>query len=186
MCSPWVSLPYIFTLVFLLPHPGALGCDPSFQMSVQDKVTYSKIVAQGSIVKHYPVTSNPGHFVAELKIQCVFKDMGTRLPGALNITNGGPNPGKCFDSLLTIGEDYVVFLRIPGTQYEAHTLEVKVKDTAYNDVTSACGMKATDLYPEGLTEATASHKCPDIKSVPCPTTTPYVATHRTKHPPPRK
>lgn len=90
MCYPRVSLPHILTLVFLLPHPGALGCDPSFQMSVQDKVMYSKVVAQGTIVKHYPVTTvNPGQFVAELEVQCVFKDSGTRLPGLLNITNGG-------------------------------------------------------------------------------------------------
>ncbi|XP_048255188.1 uncharacterized protein LOC124119892 isoform X3 [Haliotis rufescens] len=186
MCYPRVSLPHILTLVFLLPHPGALGCDPSFQMSVQDKVMYSKVVAQGTIVKHYPVTTaNPGQFVAELEVQCVFKDTGTRLPGLLNITNGGSNPGKCFNSVLTVGEDYVVFLRIPGTHYEAHTLEVKVTDAAFSEVKTACGMKFTEIYPEGLTDVTAKHKCPDVKNTPCPTTTPYVPTHRTKHPPPR-
>ena len=85
-----VKLFLYFLVVILGLLFGTEGCDdPTKIATVEQKVGFSHIVIQGTVISHYTVGSTPELFTAEVEVHCVFKDQGRRIAQFLNISRVG-------------------------------------------------------------------------------------------------
>lgn len=148
---------------------GVSSCSNPGVVTLNDKTRYSDVIVTGSI------ESKVGDGKYSLTVDCVLKDSGADIPGALNISGVETEEGgMCFVSEISEGKKWVLFL--------SSFYSMRYKEEPYDDysriVQTGCDLHVKSTLPLGG----VSKNCEDVVTRACPTQPPIVHTKRTKRP----
>uniref|UniRef100_K1QYU6 Lipoprotein n=1 Tax=Magallana gigas TaxID=29159 RepID=K1QYU6_MAGGI len=142
---------------------GVSSCSNPGVVTLNDKTRYSDVIVTGSI------ESKVGDGKYSLTVDCVLKDSGADIPGALNISGVETEEGgMCFVSEISEGKKWVLFL--------SSFYSMRYKEETYEDysriVQTGCDLHVKSTLPLGG----VSKNCEDVVTRACPTQPPIVHT----------